>query len=219
MANYSLTLKIDSADLPVLQAAGEQIVLVRQLADAGSTVAWAVLPLAQNHLVTWNDDYSLFASNTPNAVGNVLSIASSMAALAQCDYTYAATGFQGPTPDPALAPDMVQITNTVPSTTAPSVVLGLAQAYGVDGGGSGTAQALNAQSVPARQIAQFTQSQALWVYLASSIGTGMITPPPLLLTGGTRQVMSSAILLQFSSASASQTVRYSAVLGHFYPSN
>lgn len=217
MTAYSLTLQIDSADLPVLQAAGQTIVLVRQLADAGNTVAWASLALAQNHVVTWNDDYSLFASNTPNDVGNVISITSSVAVIAQCDYTYAASGFQGPTPDAGLDPDMVQIANKVASTTAPSIMMGFAQAYAVDGGSSGSAQPLNAQSIPAQQFAQFTQSQALWVYLASGTGSGMITRPPL-LTGGPKQVASSAILLQFGASSATQTVRYSPVLGHFYPS-
>lgn len=216
MTAYSLTLQIDSADLSVLQAAGQTIVLVRQLADAGNTVAWASLALAQNHVVTWNDDYSLFASNTPNDIGNVISITSNVAAIAQCDYTYATSGFQGPTPDAGLDPDMVQIANAVASTTAPSIMLGFAQAYAVDGGSSG-AQPLNAQSIPARQFAQFTQSQALWVYLASGIVSGMITRPPL-LTGRVEQVASSAILLQFGASSATQTVRYSPVLGHFYPS-
>ena len=97
----------------------------------------------------------------------MLSIASSVAAVAQCDYRYAATGLQGPTPGPGLGPGMVQITNTVASTAAPSVVLGLAQAYGIDGGSSGSAQPLATQQPVRRgreraQQGTFTAGPALY---------------------------------------------------------
>jgi hypothetical protein len=218
MTTYSLTVQIDAADLPVLQSAGEQIVLVRQLADAGNTVAWIVLPLAQNHRLAWDDDYALFASATPNTVGNRIVVAASTAALAQSAYRYSTTGFQGPAPDAGLSPDMVQVTNAVPFASAPSIMLGLAQSCSVDGAAAGAPQPLNAQTVPALQIAQFTLSQNLWIYLASGLAAGAITRAPLAAVKA-RQVASGAILLQFDSASASRSVRYSAELGRFYASD
>lgn len=218
MTTYSLTLQIDATDLPALLAAGEQVVLARQFADAGNTVAWAALPPVQHRLVTWDDDYSLFASDTPNSVGNVISIASSTPATLRCDYRLDAVGFQGPTPDAALGPDSVQITNAMPATAAPAVLLGLAQAYGVDGGASGPPLPLNAQSVPALQVAQFTRQQNLWVYVASGRVTGMITPPPLLNDASReKEIVSSALLLPFDATRPNRTVRYSSLLGHFYP--
>ena len=81
MTDYTLTLQISSADLPTLQAAGQQIVLVRKLADAGQTVAWAVLPLALNRRVGWNDSYTLYASNTPNLIGNIIVVAAQAGGL------------------------------------------------------------------------------------------------------------------------------------------
>lgn len=217
MTDYSLTLQISSADLPTLQAAGQQIVLVRKLANAGQTVAWAVLPLALNRRVGWNDNYSLYVSNTPNALGNVIVAAAQTSATFQCDYSVSVNGFQGPVPDPALGPATVQIVNTVPASSSPSMLLGLAQCYGLDGGASGSAQPLNAQTVPAQQIAQFSAAQQVWVYLASGFATGMIVPPPLTSTNATtKQVFSTALLLSFSAALPSQTALYSSTLGRFY---
>lgn len=215
MTTYSLTVQIDAADLPTLQSAGEQIVLVRELADAGNTVAWIVLPLAPNHQLSWDDDYALFASGTPNIVGNRIVVTAGTTALAQCAYRYGTGGFQGPTPDAGLDADQVQVTNAIPAGTAPSVVLGLAQACGIDGTAAGNPQPLNAQTVPALQIALFTQSQNLWIYLASGVAAGTITRPPL-VSGMTEQVVSLATLLAFDAKNSIQTVRYSAVLGRFY---
>ncbi|WP_386069515.1 hypothetical protein ACFJIW_04775 [Tahibacter sp. UC22_41] len=218
MTSYTLTLLIDAADLPTLQQAGEQIVLVRRLADAGRCVAWAVIPLAPSHTVTWNDDYALYASNTPNAIGNLVTVGASTSVVWQCDYRYATTGFQGPVPDANLGAATVQLVNQVPATTAASILSGLAQSYAVDGAASGTAQPLNAQTLPALQIAQFTASQALWIYLASGLQTGMIVNTPVTTTNmvNTRQVFSAALLLQFSATAANQTARYSSTLGSFY---
>lgn len=218
MSNYSLTVQIDGTDLPTLLAAGQQTVLVRQLKDAGQNVAWAVLALAPNRTMTWNSDYSLFGSNTPNVTGNVVGVAASTAAVLRCDYDYSAAGFSTPTPDGSLSADMVQASNTVPASTAPSVMLGLAQAYAVDGGTAGAAQPLNAQTVPALQIAQYTVSQDVWIYLASGISAGMIVRTPVSIAS-TKQVMSVATLLQFGPTTNSQTVRYSSVLGRFYLSS
>jgi len=218
MTSYALTLQIDAADLPTLQQAGEQIVLVRRLADAGRCVAWAVLALAPSRTVSWNDDYALYASNTPNAIGNLVNVGASTTVIWQCDYRYATTGFQGPVPDANLGTATVQLINQVPAATAPSILSGLAQSYAVDGAAAGTAQPLNAQTLPAQQIAQFTASQSLWVYLASGLQTGMIVSTPVTTTTmvDTRQVFSAALLLQFSAAAPSQTVRYSSTLGRFY---
>ncbi|MCQ4166519.1 hypothetical protein [Tahibacter harae] len=217
MTDYTLTLQISSADLPTLQAAGQQIVLVRKLADAGQTVAWAVLPLALNRRVGWNDSYTLYASNTPNLIGNIIVVAAQAGATFQCDYSLSVSGFQGPVPDPALGPATVQIVNTVPAGSSASMLLGLAQCYGLDGGASGSVQPLNAQTVPAQQIARFSAAQQVWVYLASGCATGMIVPPPLsTTTASAKQVFSTALLLSFSAAAASQTALYSATLGRFY---
>lgn len=218
MTSYALTLQIDAADLPTLQQAGEQIVLVRRLADAGRCVAWTVIPLAPAHTVTWNDDYALYASNTPNAIGNLVTVGASTSVVWQCDYRYATTGFQGPTPDANLGAATVQLINQVPATTAASILSGLAQSCAVDGAAAGAMQPLNAQTVPAQQIAQFTASQALWVYLASGLQTGMIVNTPVTTTNmvNTRQVFSAPLLLQFSATAANQTARYSSTLGSFY---
>lgn len=217
MTDYLLTLQISSTDLPTLQAAGQQIVLVRKLADAGQTVAWAVLPLALNRRVGWNDSYALYASNTPNAPGNVIVIAAQASATFQCDYSLTPSGFQGPVPDPALGSATVQIVNTVPASTSASMLLGLAQGYGLDGGASGSAQPLNAQTVPAQQIARFSAAQQVWIYLASGCATGMIVPPPIATTNATaKEVFSTALLLSFSATAASQVALYSSTLGRFY---
>lgn len=218
MTAYSLTVQIDAADLPTLQQAGQQVVLVRRLADAGRCVTWAVLALAPSRNVSWNDDYTLYASNTPNATGNVVSIGATTAVTWQCDYTYATVGFQGPVPDAGLGTTTVQLVNQVPAATAPSVLAGLAQSYALDGGAAGTAQPLNAQTVPALQIAQFTAAQSLWIYLSSGVQTGMIVGTPVTSTAmvSTRQVFSAALLLPFSATAANQTVRYSSTLGRFY---
>jgi hypothetical protein len=217
MTDYSLTLQISSTDLPTLQAAGQQIVLVRKLANAGQNVAWAAIPLAQNRLVSWNDSYAIYASTTPNAIGNVILSTAQTSATLQCSYSLSMTGFQGPIPDPTLPAAAVRITNTVPAGTAPSMLMGLAQAFALDGGSAGTAQPLNAQTVPAQQIAQFSAAQQLWIYLASGVSGGMILPPPLSGTNATaRQVFSTALLLSFSAATPAQTAMYSSTLGRFY---
>ncbi|WP_257388347.1 hypothetical protein [Tahibacter caeni] len=218
MTAYTLTLQIDATDLPTLQQAGEQIVIVRRLADAGRCVTWAVITLAPSHTVSWNDDYALYASNTPNATGNLVAVAATTPVTWQCDYRYTTTGFQGPVPDAGLGTTTVQLVNQVPAATAASVLGGLAQSYAIDGGAAGALQPLNAQTVPAQQITQFTASQALWVYLASGLQTGMIvgTPATTAAMVGTRQVFSPALLLQFSAAAPNQTARYSSTLGSFY---
>jgi hypothetical protein len=205
MSTYSLTVQIDATDLPVLQGAGEQIVLVRRLADAGSPVAWITIPLAQNNVVTWDDQYVLFGASVAAAVGQVVIMNNTTDAVLQNRYSYTASGFSAPTPDGSLPSATVQIQNGDGGANA----FGLAQSCSL----SRQASPLNSQSVPAKQFVRFTASQSLWVYLASGISSGMVVAPPV--TSPTRQVYSGALLVDFDTGSASRTVRYSATLGQF----
>lgn len=211
MSTYELKVQIGDADLASLQAANEQIVLVRQLLDAGSPVAWAVVPLAQNRVITWNDDYSLFAAAGAGAsVGKVVTVNNTAVATMSSNYTYTASGFSSAVPDSSLPQATVRIQNLDVASNA----MGLAQTYSVDGLKKDQPVPLNAQSVPAKQFAQFTASQILWIYLASGTSTGMVVSEPT-TAAKSRQAFSAALLVDFNTGAASQTVRYSAAHGYF----
>ncbi len=209
MLSYSLTLSISQNDLTTLFNAKEQIVLVRRLTDAGVPVAWAVIPLLQSNVVSWNDDYHLFATTTPTDVGQTLVVNSVTGVTLQSDYDYSPTGFTGPTPDGSLPPAAVQIRNADSNNFA----FGFSQSY-VRNGTSMAPVPINAQNVPARQFARFSAGQSVWVYLSSGVQSGMVVNPPV-APSMTRQVFSAALLLEFGGGNISQSVSYSSELGQF----
>lgn len=213
MTEYSLTIEIDSIDLPALRAAGEKIVLVRRLHDGGDCVAWAVLELAGSRKLAWNDNFTLLASHTPDVLGNTIGVIATADAVPRCNYDFDGIRFLGPVPDNKLAEDTLQIGNSEPAKSSPSLLI-LGQAYSIDRNAPGPARPINALSVPTQHFAQYRLSQELWIYLASSTFVSTIVPPPL-VTGAAPEVASPAILLNFSAGKSSQAVRYDAVRGRF----
>lgn len=209
MSIYSLGLNINPSDLASLINAKEQIVLVRRLTDAGFPVAWGVISLLQSNVVTWNDDYQVFAAATPATVGRILVMNTATNATLQSDYDYSPSGFSGPSPDGSLPPGTVQIRNTDSNTNT----FGFAQGY-MRNGSSVTSIPVSAQPVPGRQLVRFSASQSLWVYLSSGVQSGMVVNPPV-TSSMSRQVFSAALLLDFSNGNTSQSVIYSSELGQF----
>ncbi|MCG6117918.1 MAG: hypothetical protein MEQ07_06955 [Aquimonas sp.] len=213
MSSYSIKVQIAADDLASLQAANEQILLVRRFLNAGSPVAWAVVPLAQNHVIAWNDDYSLFAG-AGASLGKVVTVNSATVATMKSHYTYTGLGFSSPVPDGLLPPATVQIQNVDKASNA----MGLAQTYSVDGVGVAQPVPVNVESVPANQYARFTASQSLWIYLASGTSTGMVVVAPT-TAAMSPKAFSAALLVDFDTGAASQTVLYSAALGQFVASS
>lgn len=209
MSNYSLTVDITSSDMVALLDAKQQIVLVRRMSDAEVPVAWAVVPLLQSNVVTWNDDYQLFATSTPTSVGQTLVVNTAINATLQSDYAYSPAGFTGPSPDGSLPPGTVQIRNLDSNSNA----FGFAQGYARNGTPVKSLP-INAQIVPAQQYARFSASQSVWVYLSSGVQSGMVVNPPL-SSGRSRQAFSAALLLDFNSTNTTQSVAYSSTLGQF----
>lgn len=199
MPNYTLNIDFDTAELPPIYAANEQVTIVKQSPD-GKPVAWVALVPFQNNTVSWKDSYALYAARKLMQPMEVISQLSNTPASPGLQYPFAEGKFDRGTPDPGLPPNTYGTMNQM--SEFPELTFGLAQDVQVNG----TAQPnnpINAQIIPFNQTAQFTPLDKITVFLQSNVRSGMVLTT----------VTSQSIELSFGAATTSRTISYSARSG------
>jgi hypothetical protein len=206
MSMYQLNVDFDPADLAVINAAGELVTITKQTAGSshGATVAWVAFnPLSAN-TVTWQDQYTMYASRTALQGGATISMMSQTDALETKSLPFTTSGlFGSPDPSVTLPLDSYGLENQY--TTVPSMVFGLAQEANVTGTAF-PASPINANIVPMNQNAVFQPLDIIQVFVQANTDNGMVLS----------QVSGQALTLTFGAGVNEITVKYNPNTGGFY---
>ncbi|MEH2237066.1 hypothetical protein [Nostoc sp.] len=170
----SLKVIIDKKDLPLIYQAGQRVVLIKKVFNGGYKVAWATFEPFETNLVTWDSDYSLYASPTQPVEGINLSGLSITQAQAQNRFIFKSDRtFSAPQSNQMLLPNQYMILNDVPYNQAESLTFGMAQAFQLNNS-ERQALPLNAALVPAKQFVKFIPEDKVLIFLANNIINGTI---------------------------------------------
>lgn len=164
---YTLNVLFTQADLKVIQNANENVVLIKQVPDGGNKLTWVTFEPFEKNIVTWNNDYYLFASNTDPVEGHPIIVNSKTKAQAHYTYTFTNNSFSNGDYDSQLGIDQYGVKNEQDSSMQ-FFTFGMAQNCTVNG----TEKAImpiNAEVVPHAQFAQFTPEETVLIFLASDL--------------------------------------------------
>jgi len=209
MQTYLLELLIDAEDLETIKSVDQHIILAKPVADTYiPNVVWQSFDPQQENLVTWFEEYGIYASSTNLRHGSRILKTNSMPYPAQDEayYTFGTdANFHGPYQGPG-APGQNQYTviNEVPSAHYPSLVFGLVQSAVVNDMPANV-RPLNAESVAARQQTTFTPLNSVYVWLQSALASGTVVT----------QIPRNAAIITFSKSDNAQTLKYDAKQGMF----
>lgn len=205
MSSYQLNVDFDNADLSVINAAGELVTITKQTTGtSGPSVAWvAFSPLSANS-VSWQDQYTVYASRTTLQSGATINMMSQASALETQSLPFSSAGlFGAPDPSITLPLDSYGLRNKY--TTTPSLVFGLAQAANVTGTAF-PASPINANIVPQNQSAVFQPLDIINVFVQANTNNGMVLS----------QVSGQTLTLTFGAGVNEITIKYNPQTGGFY---
>jgi hypothetical protein len=209
MQTYSLELLIDAEDLEAITSVDQRIILAKPVSDTYiPNVAWQSFDPQPENLVTWSEEYGIYASSTNLRHGSRILKTSSMPYPAQdaACYTFGTdANFHGPYQGPQ-APGQSQYTviNEVPPAHYPALVFGLVQSAIINDKPANV-RPLNAQLVAARQQTTFTPLTSVYVWLQSALESATVIT----------QIPRRAAIITFSNSDNAQTLKYDPKHGTF----
>jgi hypothetical protein len=200
VTNFNLEIQIDQQGVQQLQASGQQIGIVKETNPSQLPVVWAGFPPQAVSNVSWDDEYSVYASQTQIQPGAILQILSTARAQGGEIYPFN-NGFFQPG-QPGLPSNEYGVRNE--DQGLPQLSAGLAQTAGGSAGGrlspTGVAPALFQNVTP------FTPSEILQVFASPQARSGEIL----------QSVPPQALRVDFSSQS-NQTIHFNDATGTFQP--
>lgn len=196
---------INAADLAGITAVKENIVLIKQV-DNQEAFSWLSFPPLENNRVTWDENYSVYATWQQDSTVTNISVSTETAANPQQNYNLTSDGFSEPTPA-SICSNCYEATNL--NTAVPNIFFGLMQAATVNGTEVKNS-AINAQLIPRNQRAIFKPLTSLTIFLASGVPAGILVDPET-ITG----VMSQPATIVFAEGSTEATVTYDSAKGCF----
>lgn len=212
MASYELDLQIDSSSLKTLKAAGLNITIAKPVGGKDPNVAWLVFDPFEGNIVTWDENYSIYASPSPIIQnGATISRLSETSFPAQDAAYYSFTSsatFSGPfTGTGAPMSGSYAVNNDMPSSQYPSLTFGLQQKASINGTGISESP-LNAAVVPAALSVVFTPLTTVYVWLQASFQSGTVIT----------QINGKASVVPFGNGNTKQSLSYDPATGRFVPS-
>ncbi len=202
MTTYQLTINIDKAGLDSIYGAGQTVTLVKSLTSfPGSTgnlpIAWiSFQPLEQN-IITWTEDYSVYATTTQLKGGASIVMSSTQEAQEGIMYTFEQGSFSTGSDAPS---DVYSVTNQQKSGT---FNFGLAQTAVINGV---TASApVSAWPVLYTENTTFTPLETVSVFLSSYNNNGVVIT----------QVASTALPVSLSSQSPTAELQFNDATNSF----
>ena len=207
MATYQLLLTIDPQSLNRILAAGQGIVLARNV-NGAANVVWATFAPFASNTVEWNDDYSIYASTTSIQQGAQIMAMSETGFPAQSGASYTFTSsmvFSGPNRGGA-SPGSYGIQNAAPADPFPTLTFGLVQTAVINQNPLSQAP-LSATALFTNSQASLTPSPDVLVWLQANIQSGTIF----------NQIPGNATTARFGNGVSHVSLRYDSNRGVFVP--
>lgn len=208
MKSFLLDIAFTNEQLKLLSADGYKLVLAKSGADSDTPdVAWLVFQPMEENMISWTDEYGVYASTSDLTEGARLVQLSYVAAPAAAGQTYTlqdSGALVGPA-DPAVTPGSYSIVNQY--HTRPYMVLGLFQGAGI-GADYIAKNAISASKVLQMGTAMITApSFAVFIWLSS-------TPEDNSIIGSVNSPMTK---LLFDESTLEIALAYDDATGKFVP--
>ncbi len=180
---YELVILFEKQDLSLINKAREKVVLVQATSEANYQVVWVAFTPFERNLVTWNNEYFLYASPSLPTPDREILIVATQKVQSQNIYTFNQDRtFSYPESEPNLNSSQYMVVNNLSYEQIPSLTFGLAQACRVNS--LAEASTINSQEikplpihatiVPSKQFAKFIPREELFILLGNNITTSMV---------------------------------------------
>lgn len=172
MPEYSLEIQFDDTGLKTLELADQYVTLIKSV-GRGRPVTWVSFRPMQNNLVTWTEEYSVYASTTQIQDGARIFTQSTRPAVG--GHTYTLRGGRFGDGSPGLAATEYGVANMDPHFSicdVPMITSGLYQGAVVNG--ANTASPLNAVAVPYYETAVYTPVERVLIFASSYQDNGLV---------------------------------------------
>ena len=201
MPKYTLEILLDPSYVEEIVAAGQNIVISKQVTPSGAPLAWLSFSPYQSNVVTWEDSYAVYTSQTLLQSGATIAQLASRAAVPHTAYSFQKNVFNVAAPmNPSLGPESYEIINASGRT----LTFGLAQQASLNGADLGSNAVFAATLLPGQWL-DMTPFENLNVFLYQSSGNatclGTVTGPSLAVS--------------FGGGTTKQTIRFDYRLGGF----
>lgn len=202
MTTYQLTIDIDNAGLTNIYNAGQYVTLVKSViaSSTESQVAWISFQPLQTNVVSWVENYYLYATTTAMQSGATITMTSTSSNAVQEGwlYTFQNGQFNGGTSGTGTTFNVANQMNNA------SYNFGLAQYASVNN--VSTFAPLNAVSVLYNETASFTPQEIISIYLSSFSNNGTVIS----------SVASNALTVTLTSTSPSAVIGFNDANNTFY---
>jgi hypothetical protein len=203
MPAYQLNINFSQTDLASIRAAGKRVIITKQTyASSGPKVAWlAFLPQA-NNTVSWQDQYTMYASRSELQNGTTIQMMSQAPAQETKYLPFNSSGLFGAAAAATLPLNCYGVQNGYHSRS--TLVFGLAQKATVNGAvflDSPT----NAGIVFQNQSESFSPLDALSILVHADVQNGMVIS----------SMTSPELRVTFDAGSSEHTITYDATIGGF----
>lgn len=202
MPKYQLNITFEQEDLPTVLDAKEKVTIVKQT-NSDSKVAWVTFSPFLHNNVKWEDNYSLYCSNSEIQSGAVITKLSDISASSGLTYNFNKGVFADPYPDNTLPPNSYGLKNSMAEYK--SLVFGLAQDIVVNNQAVPN-HPISATEVPYSHTTSFTPYEIVEVYLEANISSSMVVTT----------TRSKAIVVKFGGEISEITLKYNRTTGEFY---
>ncbi|MCJ8507385.1 hypothetical protein MUU53_05590 [Rhizobium lemnae] len=174
MPNYTLNIAFDQAGLQALSQAGQSVTIAKQSAG-GLQTAWITFQPQLNNIVTWTEQYSVYASTTNAQAGAQIITSSQATAIGGSSYNLNTAGYFDPGVPNVVASTQYEINNGDPNLKINNVAMvtgGLVQGATVNG--AALSAPICAVGILFNQQAIFTPIETIQIYTSSYSNNGIV---------------------------------------------
>lgn len=207
MNNYELEIQFTEDALKAIYAAGEKIVITKEVAgNKGNTVCWvSTLPFLNNS-IKWTEEYMLYASREEVMNGATISKLSDVDAISELIYDFDNAIFDNAHTSSDVGKNEYGLSNQMNEYSY--LTFGLAQKVNVNGMRT-EGRPINAVTLPYNHTATFSPIEKVRVCLANNLNNGMVIT----------KEFSTAIDVTYSGTETKKTIAYDSTKGMFVPVN
>lgn len=207
MSNYELEIKFTNEALKAIYAAGEKLILTKEVAGSkGKSVCWvSTLPFLCNS-IKWSEEYMLYASREEAMNGATIEKLSDVDAISELIYDFDNGIFDNAHTSSAVGKNEYGLSNQMDQY--PYLTFGLAQKVTVNGAAT-EGRPINAVTLPFNHTASFSPIEKVRVFLANDLNNGMVIT----------KEFSNSIDITYSGTDVKKTITYDTSKGMFVPVN
>jgi hypothetical protein len=209
VANFNLSLEIDSASLKLIRAAQERIILAKPVGTGSApNVVWQSFDPFESNEVTWTEEFGVYASDAVLVAGaNIRKMSDQEPADEAHYYTFGAGAtFEGPFTDPRVGAGQYGALNAMPNSSYPQLTFGLTQTATINAQ-TAKGRPLNAVSVLPNRFVTFTPITTVYVWLESNLASSTVIT----------SIVANQTVVKYSGAITTRELVYDPDSGMFIP--